>query len=102
MRTTGVLFSDVLDFLDVPERFLMNSVRRVHIQPPDAEPLEISARAYRFYMADVTGMLRWMAGQTDEHGATMRWGRHARRLAKGPVQRFDRRGSARSRSHRPR
>jgi digeranylgeranylglycerophospholipid reductase len=72
VRTTGVLFSDVLDFLDVPARFLMNSVRRVHIQPPDAEPLEISARAYRFYMADVTGMLRWMAGQAEEHGATMR------------------------------
>src|SRR6266516_5459047 len=56
VRTTGVLFSDVLDFLDVPARYLMNAVRRVHIQPPGAGPLKISARAYRFYMADVTGM----------------------------------------------
>ncbi len=72
VRTTGVLFSDVLDFLDVPARYLMNAVRRVHIQPPGAGPLKISARAYRFYMADVTGMLRWMAGQAEEHGATIR------------------------------
>ncbi len=71
VRTTGVLFSDVLDFLDVPARYLMNAVRRVHIQPPDHAPLQISSQAYRFYMADVTGMLRWMAEQAEEHGATL-------------------------------
>ncbi|MBV9615183.1 MAG: FAD-dependent monooxygenase [Ktedonobacteraceae bacterium] len=71
VRTTGVLFSDVLDFLDVPDRYLMNAVRRIHMQPPDHAPLEISSSAYRFYMADVTGMLRWMAEQAQEHGATI-------------------------------
>ncbi len=69
VRTTGVLFSDVLDFLDVPARYLMNAIRRVHIQPPAHLPLEISSSAYRFYMADVTGMLRWLAEQAEEHGA---------------------------------
>jgi flavin-dependent dehydrogenase len=71
VRTTGVLFSDVLDFLDVPARYLMNSVRHVHIQPPDHAPLEISSATYRFYMADVTGMLGWLAEQAQEHGATI-------------------------------
>ncbi|MBA2395814.1 MAG: FAD-dependent monooxygenase, partial [Ktedonobacteraceae bacterium] len=71
VRTVGVLFSDVLDFLDVPARYLMNSVRRVHIQPPNHAPLEISSAAYRFYMADVTGMLGWLAEQAQEHGATI-------------------------------
>ncbi len=66
VRTTGVLFSDVLD---VPDRFLMNAVRRVRIQPPNTAPIEIAARAFRFYMADVTGMLVWMAEQARAHGA---------------------------------
>src|SRR5207253_6856211 len=37
VRTTGVLFSDVLDIIDVPARYLMNAVRRIQIQPPRSE-----------------------------------------------------------------
>jgi digeranylgeranylglycerophospholipid reductase len=74
VRTTGVLFSDVLDVLNVPARFLMNAVRHVRIQPPDRPPIEIAARAFRFYMADVPGMLKWMAGEAEAHGATIRCG----------------------------
>lgn len=69
VRTTGVLFSDVLDILDVPAHYLMNAVRRIWVQPPNQSPIEIGTRAYRFYMADVTGMLRWMAEQAQERGA---------------------------------
>ncbi|HEY7348809.1 MAG TPA: NAD(P)/FAD-dependent oxidoreductase [Ktedonobacterales bacterium] len=75
VRTTGVLFSDVLDVTDVPARYLMNSVRRVSLRAPNrAEPIEISASAYRFYMVDVTGMLRWMAEEAQARGATIRSG----------------------------
>ena len=74
VRTTGVLFSDVLDVLDVPERYLMNAVRRIRLRPPNHEPIEISAAAHRFYMADVTGLLRWMAEQAQAHGAELRAG----------------------------
>src|SRR5258708_21602984 len=74
VRTTGVLFSDVLDVLDVPERYLMNAVRRIWLRPPNHEPIEISAAAHRFYMADVTGLLRWMAEQAQAHGAELRAG----------------------------
>jgi flavin-dependent dehydrogenase len=69
VRTTGVLFSDVLDILDVPTHYLMNAVRRIWVQPPNQSPIEIGTRAYRFYMADVTGMLRWMAEQAQKRGA---------------------------------
>ena len=48
VRTTGVLFSDVLDILDVPTRYLMNAVRRIWFQPPNQSPIEIVTRAYRF------------------------------------------------------
>src|SRR5260221_5123491 len=75
VRTTGVLFSDVLDVLDVPERYLMNAVRRIRLRPPNHEPIEISAAAHRFYMADVTGFLRWMAEQARAHGPDLRAGR---------------------------
>jgi len=71
VRTTGVLFSDVLDILDVPPQYLMNAVRRVVISPPTGTPLEISSRAYRFYMADVPGMLRWMAEVAERRGVTL-------------------------------
>lgn len=71
VRTTGVLFSDVLDILDVPPQYLMNAVRRVVISPPTGTPLEISSRAYRFYMADVPGMLRWMAEVAERLGVTL-------------------------------
>jgi flavin-dependent dehydrogenase len=75
VRTTGVLFSDVLDVTDVPARYLMNSVRRIHLRAPGrAEPIEIGASAYRFYMVDVTGMLRWMAEEAQARGAAIRPG----------------------------
>ncbi|HLI08593.1 MAG TPA: FAD-dependent monooxygenase [Ktedonobacteraceae bacterium] len=74
VRTTGVLFSDVLDILDVPVEYLMNEVRRVVISPPTGAPIEISSRAYRFYMADVPGMLGWMAEMAEKRGATLRCG----------------------------
>ncbi len=72
VRTTGVLFSDVLDYVDVPARFLMNAIRRIQLQPPDRPAIEVSSRAYRFYMVDVPGMLQWMATQAEERGATVR------------------------------
>jgi digeranylgeranylglycerophospholipid reductase len=74
VRTTGVLFSDVLDVLDVPQRYLMNAVRRIRIKAPNHAPIEIGAQAFRFYMADVTGLLRWMAEQAEAHGVTVRCG----------------------------
>ncbi len=75
VRTTGVLFSDVLDVTDVPARYLMNSVRRMSLRMPHRrDPIEISTPAYRFYMADVTGMLRWMADEAEARGATIRTG----------------------------
>ncbi len=74
VRTTGVLFSDVLDVLDVPQRYVMNAVRRLHIRPPNQDAIEIGTQAYRFYMADVTGMLGWMAHRAEEHGAEIRCG----------------------------
>lgn len=74
VRTTGVLFSDVLDIIDVPARFLMNAIRRIWLQPPEHPAIEIGSQVYRFYMADVTGMLRWMTGRAEEHGATVRCG----------------------------
>ena len=74
VRTTGVFFNDVLDILDVPDRYLMNAVRRVHVQAPNQVPLDIAAQAYRFYMADVPGVLQWMAEQAMERGAEIRCG----------------------------
>ncbi len=74
VRTTGVFFNDVLDILDVPNRYLINAVRRIHVQAPDQTPLTISSQAYRFYMADVPGVLQWMAEQAEQRGAEIRCG----------------------------
>lgn len=70
VRTTGILFSDVFDVLAVPQRYLMNAVRRLRIRASATDTVaEIGSEAYRFYMADVTGLLQWMAEQAREHGA---------------------------------
>ncbi|HEV8194784.1 MAG TPA: NAD(P)/FAD-dependent oxidoreductase [Ktedonobacterales bacterium] len=74
VRTTGVLFSDVLDVLDVPKRYLMNSVRRISLLATDQPRIEIGANTWRFYMGDVTGMLQWMADAARDHGVTVRTG----------------------------
>ena len=76
VRTTGILFSDVFDVMEVPQRFLMNSVRNIRIRTPEGNSpiVQIGAKAFRFYMADVTGMLQWMAEQAEGHGATVRCG----------------------------
>jgi geranylgeranyl reductase family protein len=75
VRTTGILFSDVLDVTDVPTRYLTNAVRRISLQAPNrSEPFEISAEAFRYYMVDVAGMLRWMAEEAQERGAVIRPG----------------------------
>lgn len=70
VRTTGILFSDVFDVMQVPQRYLMNAVRKLRIRASGAETVaEIGSEAYRFYMADVTGLLQWMAEQAEGHGA---------------------------------
>ena len=70
VRTTGILFSDVFDVLEVPQRYLMNAVRRLRIRASGTDTVaELGTEAYRFYMADVTGLLQWMAEQAQEHGA---------------------------------
>jgi flavin-dependent dehydrogenase len=74
VRTTGVLFSDVLDLIDVPQRYLMNSVRRMEIHAPGHPSISVGSEVWRFYMADVTGMLQWMADAAQDHGATVRCG----------------------------
>ncbi|HET8909328.1 MAG TPA: NAD(P)-binding protein, partial [Ktedonobacterales bacterium] len=74
VRTTGVLFSDVLDLIDVPQRYLMNSVRRIEIRAPGHPSISVGSDVWRFYMADVTGMLQWMAEAAQDHGATIRSG----------------------------
>ena len=84
VRTTGVFFNDVLDILDVPDRYLMNAIRRIHVQAPHQIPLEIAARAYRFYMADVPGVLQWMAEQAVQRGAEIQCGMKFQSAARGP------------------
>ena len=84
VRTTGVFFNDVLDILDVPNCYLMNAVRRIHVQAPDQVPLEIAARAYRFYMADVPGVLQWMAEQAVQRGAEIRCGMKFQSATRNP------------------
>ncbi len=76
VRTTGILFSDVFDVMEVPQRFLMNSVRHIRMRTPEADSpiVEIGAGSYRFFMGDVTGMLQWMAEQAEGHGAEVRCG----------------------------
>ena len=70
VRTTGILFSDVFDVMQVPQRYLMNAVRRLRIRASGTESVaEFGSEAFRFYMADVTGLLQWMAEQAEEHGA---------------------------------
>jgi digeranylgeranylglycerophospholipid reductase len=75
VRTTGILFSDVFDVMEIPQRYLMNAVRRLRVRATGGETVaEISSASYRFYMADVTGLLQWMAEQAEEHGAEVRCG----------------------------
>ena len=70
VRTTGILFSDVFDIQEVPQRYLMNAVRRLRIRAAGSDVVaEMGSEAYRFYMADVTGLLQWMAEQAEGHGA---------------------------------
>lgn len=90
VRTTGILFSDVFDFMEVPQRYLMNAVRRLRIRASSSEAVaDIGADAYRFYMADVTGLLQWMAEQAEAHGAQTLCGtmfHEARRDADGMMR----------------
>ncbi len=75
VRTTGILFSDVLDILEVPQRYLMNAVRGLRVRATGGDTVaEIRSASYRFYMADVTGLLQWMAEQAEGHSAEVRCG----------------------------
>jgi digeranylgeranylglycerophospholipid reductase len=75
VRTTGILFSDVLDVTDVPARYLTNAVRRISLRAPNrSDPFEISSDAYRYYMVDVKGMLNWMTEEAQARGAVIRSG----------------------------
>jgi len=74
VRTTGILFSDVFDIMEVPQRFLLNAVRSIRMHVPGQPAIDVGAKAPRFFMADVTGMLQWMAGCAEDHGVVVRTG----------------------------
>ncbi|MBA3825864.1 MAG: FAD-dependent monooxygenase [Ktedonobacterales bacterium] len=74
VRTTGVLFSDVLTLIDVPSRYLMNAVNRLILHVPNQPMISVGSASYRFFMADVTGMLQWMAEGAQDHGVEIRCG----------------------------
>ena len=90
VRTTGILFSDVFDVMEVPQRYLMNAVRRLRVRAASGgAAAHIESASYRFYMADVTGMLQWMAEQAEDHGAVVRCGamfHEAERAADGAMR----------------
>src|SRR5579859_6869385 len=51
VRTTGILFSDVFDVMEVPQRYLMNAVRRLRIRASGTDNVaELGTEAFRFYM----------------------------------------------------
>ncbi len=74
VRTTGVLFSDVFTLLDVPPRYLLNAVRRIVIHVPAQPAITVDGATRRFFMADVTGMLQWLAANAQAHGTAVRCG----------------------------
>jgi geranylgeranyl reductase len=74
VRTTGVVFTELLEVLDIPRNLLLNQVNTIHMYPPRTEALHVSTPRHRFFMTDTPRLLSWLVKQAEAHGAEVRWG----------------------------
>lgn len=69
IRTTGIIFEEVMEELLIPTRFLTNRINRVYVYSPFLERCTLQGRTNRFFMSDTAGLIRWLAKQAEDAGA---------------------------------
>jgi flavin-dependent dehydrogenase len=72
-HTTGILVKEVADAWDVPA-VLTRTITAVRLHAPGGRTLELCAPGYYFLATDTSGLLRFLASQTEALGAELRYG----------------------------
>ena len=69
-HTTGILVREVADEWDVPEKFT-RKIHGVRLYSPSRAYFDLTSPGYYFLATDTPALLRWLAAQAEEAGATI-------------------------------
>lgn len=89
LRTTGIIVKDAIDqiaLLDDLPADLVHRVTTVRLYAPSLEYIDLSAPGYYFLATRTPEVMRWLAANAEQAGATIRYGaafRHANRSPTG-------------------
>jgi digeranylgeranylglycerophospholipid reductase len=92
LHTTGILVKEVVEqtwLQRIPEA-LVKRVEQVRLYAPNLRSVRLAAPGYYFMTTDTPNLLRWLAGQLQQHGVALRLGQsftHAHPLPAGVVTR---------------
>jgi flavin-dependent dehydrogenase len=70
-HTTGILVKEVADIWDVPRR-LTRKIHGVRLYGPSLRWVDLASPGYYFLATDTPELLRWMAAQAEDAGASIR------------------------------
>jgi len=74
LHTTGIIVKDAIDriaLLDTLPNSLVRRIPGVRLYAPNLRYVDLEAPGYYFLATDTPGVLRWLAGQAENAGATI-------------------------------
>jgi geranylgeranyl reductase family protein len=73
LHTTGILVPEAVDELDIPFHFTRR-IPGVRLYSPRLDSIDLFSPGYAFFTTRTAELLRWLAEQAEEAGATIFWG----------------------------
>jgi digeranylgeranylglycerophospholipid reductase len=70
VHTSGILVREAMEEIDIPHR-LTRRVPGVRLYAPNLKSVDLFSPGYAFFTTETAELLRWMAGEAHEAGATI-------------------------------
>jgi flavin-dependent dehydrogenase len=70
VHTSGILVREAMEEIDIPHR-LTRRVPGVRLYSPNLKSIDLFSPGYAFFTTDTAALLRWMAAEAREAGATI-------------------------------
>jgi digeranylgeranylglycerophospholipid reductase len=70
VRTTGILVREAIEEIDIPHR-LTRRIAGVRLYAPNLKNIDLFSPGYAFYTTDTPELLRWLAAEAREAGASI-------------------------------
>lgn len=73
-QSTGIFVKEIADQVDLPSE-LVNKIHGVRLYSPNFKHIDLVSPGYYFLATDTCRVLKWFAGQAENNGAELRFGK---------------------------